>query len=43
MIEKWNAAGEENPEVEPYTDSPQDKQDIWKHIQTMQNEKEKRK
>lgn len=37
MIEKWNAAGEENPEVEPYTDSPQDKKDIWKHIQTMYN------
>ena len=30
MIEKWNAAGTENG----YTDSAQDKQDIWKHIQT---------
>ena len=38
MIEKWNAAGEEDPEVEPYTDSPQDKRDIWKHIQTIYND-----
>ena len=34
MIEKWNAAGTEDG----YTDSPQDKQDIWKHIQTKYNE-----
>ena len=34
MIEKWNAAGTENG----YTDSAQDKQDIWKHIQTKYNE-----
>ena len=38
MIEKWNAAGEEKPTVIPYTDSAQDKQDIWKHIQTKYNE-----
>ena len=34
MIEKWNAAGTENG----YTDSAQDKQDIWKHIQIKYNE-----
>ena len=30
MIAKWNAAGTS----EGYTDSPQNNQDIWKHIQT---------
>lgn len=34
MIEIWNAAGTENG----YKDSAQDKQDIWKHIQTKYNE-----
>ena len=34
MIEKWNAAGTENG----YTDSAQNKRDIWKHIQTKYNE-----
>ena len=34
MIAKWNAAGTE----EGYTDSAQEKQDIWKHVQTKYNE-----
>ena len=38
MIAKWNAAAEENPEVEPYAESAQEKQDIWKHIQGKYNE-----